>query len=150
MRAGAQHIEQFVTGTVGDRLFALPIAHVRDVFVPDRITPVPRAPRDVVGLLYLRGRIVTAIDLRTRLGMPARAAVGGGMAIGIEYRNESYGLLVDTVGDVIGLDAESCEASPPNLSAAILDVAAGVHCLENRLMILLNIERVLSGAESGD
>ena len=72
--AGMNTSEQFVeyvTVTIGDQLFGLPISRVQDVFIPDRLTRVPLAPPEVAGVLNLRGRIVTAIDMRRRLGLPA-------------------------------------------------------------------------------
>lgn len=139
--------EQFVTGTVGDRSFALPIAHVRDVFVPERITPVPLAPSVIAGVMNLRGRILTAIDLRRRLGMSEAARAP--MAIGIEYAGESYGLLVDTVDDVIALGADQRESAPANLDPSILRVAAGVHARDRQLWILLDVGRVI-GTEAAE
>ena len=62
-------LTEYVTVTIGDHLFGLPIARVQDVFVPDRLTRVPLAPPEVAGILNLRGRIVTAIDMRSRLDL---------------------------------------------------------------------------------
>ena len=80
---------------VGEQLFGLPIARVHDVFVPDRLTRVPLAPPEIAGVLNLRGRIVTAIDMRRGSGLPPRAEDRAPMAIGVEPTGESYGLLVD-------------------------------------------------------
>ena len=91
----------FVTVRTAGQLFGLGIAQVRDVFVPKGLSTVPLAPPEVAGLLNLRGRIVTAIDLRLRLGLPRREADASRIAIGIEERGELYGLLVDEVGDVL-------------------------------------------------
>ena len=78
--AGEQLIE-YVTAMIGGQLFGLPISRVQDVFMPDRMTRVPLAPPEIAGVLNLRGRIVTAIDMRRRLGLPPRdrrQAVDGG------------------------------------------------------------------------
>src|SRR5947208_1801877 len=96
---------EYVTATVGGQLFGLPIARVQDVFVLDRMARVPLAPGEIAGLLNLRGRIVTVIDLCRRLGLPALADGRGRMAVGIEYRGESYGLLIDSIGEVLKLHA---------------------------------------------
>ena len=69
--AGEQLIE-YVTVVIGDQLFGLPISRVQDVFMPDRLTRVPLAPPEIAGVLNLRGRIVTTIDMRRRLGLPPR------------------------------------------------------------------------------
>src|SRR5216117_3011903 len=106
---------EYVTVMIGQQLFGLPITRVQDVFVPDRLTRVPLAPPEVAGILNLRGRVVTAIDMRSRLDFGAREPGQPAMAIGIEFKGESYGLLVDAVGEVIQLQNSACEAKPSNL-----------------------------------
>src|SRR4051794_31747098 len=98
--AHAAHVTEYVTVTIGDQLFGLPISRVQDVFMPERLTRVPLAPPEIAGVLNLRGRIVTAIDMRSRLGLPRRQGTGPTMAVGIECNGESYGLLIDAVGEV--------------------------------------------------
>lgn len=136
-------ITEYVTVTIGDHLFGLPIFRVQDVFVPDRLTRVPLAPPDVAGVLNLRGRVVTAIDMRSRLDLGAREKGAAGMAIGIEARGESYGLLVDSVGEVMQLANSACEAKPVNLDPRLSRVAAGIYRLEGQLMVVLDVDRVL-------
>ncbi len=123
-------INEYVTVTIGDHLFGLPISRVQDVFVPDRLTRVPLAPAEVAGILNLRGRVVTAIEMRARLDLGTREAGRPVMAIGIELKGESYGLLVDAVGEVMQLAAGECEAKPANLDPRLGRVAAGVYRLE--------------------
>jgi purine-binding chemotaxis protein CheW len=138
-----EHCTEFVTVTIGGQLFGLPISRVQDVFVPDRLTRVPLAPPEVAGILNLRGRVVTAIDMRARLDLGARQADQPMMAIGIELKGESYGLLVDVVGEVMQLANSACEAKPANLDAGLARVAAGIYRLEGQLMIVLDVDRVL-------
>ena len=69
-QGGESAITEYVTTMIGGQLFGLPISRVQDVFMPERLTRVPLASRDVAGVLNLRGRIVTAIDMRARLGLP--------------------------------------------------------------------------------
>ncbi len=85
---------EFVTVMIGEQLFGIPINRVHDVFAADRLTRVPLARREIAGILNLRGRIVTAIDMRTCLDLPARQDNLNQMAVGIEFRGESYGLLM--------------------------------------------------------
>jgi purine-binding chemotaxis protein CheW len=134
---------EYVTATVGGQLFGLPIARVQDVFVLDRLTRVPLAPPEIAGVLNLRGRIVTAIDLRRRLGLAPPGEARRGMAIGIEYKGESYGLLIDAIGEVLNLPASGRESNPVNLEARLARVSAGVHRLEDRLLVVLDVDRVL-------
>jgi purine-binding chemotaxis protein CheW len=133
---------EYVTATVGGQLFGLPIARVQDVFVLDRLTRVPLAAPEIAGVLNLRGRIVTAIDMRRRLGL-APGEVRKRMAIGIEYRGESYGLLIDAIGEVLNLPSGGREGNPVNLEARLARLSAGVHRLEDRLMVVLDVDRVL-------
>ncbi len=132
----------YVTATVGDQLFGLPISRVQDVFVPARMTAVPLAAPEITGLLNLRGRVVTMIDMRRRLDLTAGNRRKP-MAVGVEYRGESYGLLIDEIGEVLNLTAASRESIPVNLDARLARVSAGVHRLEGRLLVVLDVDRVL-------
>ena len=143
MTDATETVIEYVTASVGGQLFGLPISRVQDVFIPERLTRVPLAAAEVAGLLNLRGRIVTAIDLRRRLGMTLAAIAGAQMAVGIEYKGESYGLLIDAIGEVLKLPAGSREDNPVNLDARLASVSAGVHRLEDTLMIVLDVDRVL-------
>jgi purine-binding chemotaxis protein CheW len=136
-------VTEYVTATVGGQLFGLPIARVQDVFVLDRLTRVPLAAPEIAGVLNLRGRIVTAIDLRRRLGLALPTDSRRRMAIGIEYKGESYGLLIDAIGEVLSLPSSGRETNPINLEARLARVAAGVHRLEDRLLVVLDVDRVL-------
>ena len=97
---------------IGGQLFGLPISRVQDVFIPERMTRVPLASSDVAGVLNLRGRIVTAIDMRSRLGLPKNDSGRPPMAVGVDLRGESYGLLIDAVGEVLKLADDSREVNP--------------------------------------
>ena len=143
MNAAAELVTEYVTVTIGDHLFGLPIFRVQDVFVPDRLTRVPLAAPEVAGILNLRGRVVTAIDMRARLELGTREAGAPVMAIGIELKGESYGLLVDAVGEVMALANSACEAKPANLDPRLSRVAAGIYRLEGELMVVLDVDRVL-------
>jgi purine-binding chemotaxis protein CheW len=135
---------------VGGQLFGLPISRVQDVFAPDRLTRVPLAPPEIAGLLNLRGRIVTAIDMRLRLGLEAFAADAPRMAVGVECKGESYGLLIDVIGEVLKLSASSREDNPVNLDPGLARVSAGVHRLEGKLLVILDVDRVLDIAPRAD
>lgn len=137
---------EYVTFTTGAQLFGLPIARVQEVFRPGRITRVPLAGAQIAGVLNLRGRIVTAIDMRSRLGLEASDGGEPAMAIGIESRGESFGLLVDSLGEVLKLADGDREANPVNLDRKLARVAAGVYRLEGQLMLVLDVERVLDFA----
>jgi purine-binding chemotaxis protein CheW len=136
----------YVTATIGGQLFGVPIARVQDVFVPERMTPVPLAADEIAGLINLRGRIVTMIDMRRRLDLRGDAEAPTAMAIGVEWRGESYGLLIDQIGEVLTLPAAGREPAPGNLDVRLARVAAGVHRLDDRLLTVLDVDRVIEGA----
>jgi purine-binding chemotaxis protein CheW len=140
----AERVVEYVTVLLGGQLFGLPIAQVQDVFVPDRLTRVPLAQPEIAGVLNLRGRIVTAIDLRCRLGLPRREDARPPMAVGIDRKGESYGFLVDAVGEVLRLDESTREPNPVNLDTGLAAVSAGVHRLEGALLVVLDVGRVLN------
>jgi purine-binding chemotaxis protein CheW len=151
MSAMGENVIEYVTATIGGQLFGLPIGRVQDVFMPERLTRVPLAATEVAGLLNLRGRIVTVIDMRRRLDFEDRAADGakrGPLALGIEHKGESYGLLIDHIGEVLKLSAASREGNPVNLDPRLARVSAGVHRLDGRLLVVLDVERVLDAAPS--
>ena len=136
-------ITEYVTTMIGGQLFGLPISRVQDVFMPERLTRVPLASNDVAGVLNLRGRIVTAIDMRARLGLPKDETGRPPMAVGVELRGESYGLLIDSIGEVMKLPDEGREVNPVNLDPRMTEMSAGVHRLDGQLMVVLDVERVL-------
>ncbi|MFN5123439.1 MAG: chemotaxis protein CheW, partial [Bradyrhizobium sp.] len=103
-REGA--MAEYVTAVIGGQLFGLPISRVQDVFMPERLTRVPLASSEIAGVLNLRGRIVTVVDMRARLGLP-KADDGKPMAVGVDQRGESYGLLIDQIGEVLRLPDDS-------------------------------------------
>ncbi|NVK34486.1 MAG: chemotaxis protein CheW [Rhodobacteraceae bacterium] len=140
--AGDGETIQFVTVVIGGQLFGLPISQVHDVFVPESVTRVPLSAPEVAGVLNLRGRIVTAIDMRRRLHLPPNEEKQV-MAVGIEHKHESYGLVIDAVGEVLNLAGNSAEPNPSNLDKRWAEISGGVHRLEGQLMVILDVERLL-------
>lgn len=139
----AEHSTEYVTVTIGEQLFGLPISRVQDVFVPEKLTRVPLAPPEVAGVLNLRGRIVTAIDMRRKLDLAPRPSDKPVMAVGIDTRGESYGLLVDAVGEVLKFPASACEPKPANLDDRWARVASDVIRMDGQLLVVLDVDRVL-------
>jgi purine-binding chemotaxis protein CheW len=142
-QAGEGTITEYVTAMIGGQLFGMPISRVQDVFIPELMTRVPLASSDVAGVLNLRGRIVTAIDMRSRLGLPKRDTGRPPMAVGVDLRGESYGLLIDAVGEVLKLADDSREVNPVNLDPRMAKLACGIHRLDGQLMVVLDVDRVL-------
>ncbi len=135
---------EFVTVMVAGQLLGLPIDRVHDVFVVNEMTTVPLAPPEIAGLLNLRGRVVTAVSLRQRLGLGENTASGRRMAVGLEKQGEAYGLLVDEVGEVLKLNPDAMQPNPVHLSRRWVGLSQGVHQLQNRLLIILDVDAVLA------
>lgn len=135
---------QYVTAWVADQLFGIRIEEVRDVFIIQSITPVPLAPPQVLGLVNLRGRVVTAVSLRWQLGLPELVDTPRTIAIGIEADGEFYGLVVDRIGEVLNLLPETAAPTPFHLDRRWAGLSTGVHRLDDRLLVVLNVGSVLS------
>jgi purine-binding chemotaxis protein CheW len=136
-------LTEFVTFTVAGQMFGLPISRVQDVFKPSRITRVPLAGAQIAGVLNLRGRIVTAIDMRQRIEAEQRENDASPTAIGIEAKGESFGLLVDAVGEVLSLQDVEREPNPINLGGNLAALSDGIYRLEGHLLVVLDVDRVL-------
>ena len=136
-------VTEFITATIGGQVFGVPISQVQDVFTPEMMTKVPLAAPEIAGVLNLRGRIVTAIDMRERLSLPVNEDENERMAVGIESGNESYGLLIDSIGEVLRLKQSEMEPNPANLDKRWARVSAGVYRLDGQLLVVLDVSNVL-------
>lgn len=135
------HADGFVTAQLAGHWFALPISAVHEVFLLTRITKVPLSPPGVIGVLNLRGRIVTALDTRQLLGFAAPKETPT-LAIGIERGNELFGLAVDQMGDVLSSVAADRERAPANLDKRWRDVVTGVQRVDDQLVLIVAAERL--------
>jgi purine-binding chemotaxis protein CheW len=135
---------QYVSITIGGQLYGIPVLIVHDVLGPQRITRIPLAPPEVAGSLNLRGRIVTAIDVRLRLGLPKRD-IGDdtAMSVVVEHLGEFYSLMVDAVGEVLMLSTAEFERNPATLDPRWRDVSLGIFRLDAELLIILDVLRLL-------
>jgi purine-binding chemotaxis protein CheW len=135
---------QFVSFWINGQLMGIPVNMVQEVLNPQTIAATPLARREIAGLLNLRGQIVTALNLRRRLGLPDYEKTGESMNVVIRYRNESYSLLVDEVGDVINVQRDAIEPPPRTIDARWKNFAQGVFRLEGRLLLILNVAALLT------
>ena len=133
----------FVTLTVADQLCGVPVLAVRDVLGPQAITRIPLAPPEIAGSLNLRGRIVTAIDLRRRLRLSPAPPGMEPMSVVAEQGGELCALLVDQVSEVMSLPASAFERNPPTLEPAWAAFSAGIYRLQDRLLVVLDVARLL-------
>lgn len=144
--------QEYVTFRICDQLFGLSVIEIHDVFRPAKMTRVPLSGSEIAGVLNLRGRIVTAIDARSRLGLPPREKTSNtqGLAIGVEYGGESFGMIIDEIGDVVRLEEADMEQNPVNLDATWSSVSRGVYRLGDRLLVIMDIDRMLAGTGGAD
>ncbi len=141
--ANSEDAHAFVTLMLGDQLCGVPVLCVRDVLADQTIARIPLAPPEVAGNLNLRGRIVTAIDLRERLRLATRPEGVAAMSIVTEQGSELYALLVDQVSEVLTLQRSRMETNPPTLPAIWADNSVGIYRLEQGLMVVLSVDRLL-------
>jgi len=135
---------EYVTMVIGGQWFGIPVLSVQDVLGPQKIAMIPLAPPEVAGSLNLRGRIVTAIDPRVRLGLPDREKDATIMSVVVEHLGELYSLLIDQVGEVLKLPSNRFEHNPASLDQRWRDISAGIYRLDDRLLIVVDIERLLN------
>ena len=146
LHAGSASVEGMVSIRLGAQTFGVPVMKVQDVIAQSAINVVPLAPAEVAGAINLRGRIVTAIDMRRRLGIAPRPAGERWMSVILERSGELFALLVDDVGDVLWLAANTFEPTPVTVSPVWRSVCAGLYRLESELLLALDVEKVLTFA----
>lgn len=138
----------YVTFVIANQLFGISVVQVRDVLSTHRITPIPLAPPEIAGSLNLRGRIVTVIDVRRRLGLKSHGANEGAMSIVVEHDQDLYSLVVDSVGEVLALGTGELEGNPPTLDPQFRAFSAGIHRLDNKLLVVLDVTRLLDYSQA--
>ncbi|CAA7618024.1 MULTISPECIES: chemotaxis protein CheW [Magnetospirillum] len=139
----APETQDYVTMFIDGQMFGIQVLTVQDVLGPQKITRIPLAPREVAGSLNLRGRIVTAVDVRLRLGLRNAAEDNKGMSVVVDQNGELYSLMVDQVGEVLSLPAAKFERNPPTLDPMWREFSAGIYRLEDKLMVVLDVGKLL-------
>ncbi len=147
--ATTENHEDFVTMFIEGQMFGIPVLVVQDVLGPQKITRIPLAPPEVAGSLNLRGRIVTAIDVRLRLKLAhKKPPTGPGMSVVVDMKGELYSLRVDQVGEVLSLPAAKFERNPPTLDPLWREFSTGIYRLEEKLLVILDVPRLLDFTRS--
>lgn len=136
--------KEFLTIVIANQRFGIPILQVQDVLGGQAVTKIPLAPPEVAGSLNLRGRIVTAIDVRCRLGVEQRDEGENEMGVVVEHENELYSLIIDRVGDVLKLNDESFENTPATLDPLWREISSGIYRLDEELLVILDVPKFLS------
>lgn len=145
----ADRSRDYLTIIIAGQMFGIPVLQIQDVLGPQKVTRIPLAPPEVAGSLNLRGRIVTAIDVRRRLGLEAaEAGKSRNMSVVVEHEGELYSLVIDRVGDVLTLYEKNFESNPPTLDPVWRSVSLGVYRLERELLVILDVARLLGSIKT--
>ena len=135
---------QYCTFRLGGHLFGVPVETVQEVLREQNLTPVPMASHEVSGLINLRGQIVITIDLRERMGLPAREE--GLEATNVVVRTSGdtvTSLLVDKIGDVLEPDQDRFEAPPDTVVGRVRELVTRVCKLDRELMLVLDTDKAV-------
>jgi len=135
---------QLCTFLLDGLLFGVEVMNVQEVIRYQEMTTIPLASSVIRGLINLRGQIVTAIDMRARLGLPALSSVAQPMNVVLRTSDGVVSLVVDEIGDVLELADGEFERPPETLAGVFRDVVAGIYKLDGRLLLLLNVERIIA------
>ena len=135
--------QDFVTMIIEGHLFGIPVLTVQDILGVQKITRIPLAPKEIAGSLNLRGRIVTAIDVRLRLDLDPRPPEEKAMSVVVDQGGELYSLMVDSVGEVLSLPLAKFERNPPTLDNKWREFSMGIYRLEGNLLVVLDVGRLL-------
>ena len=138
---------QLVTFSTGDEEFGVDILRVQEIIRTMAITKVPKAPEFVEGVINLRGKVIPIIDLRRRFGLQSKAHDKHTRIIVIEINTMIVGFVVDSVSEVLRIPASTVEPPPPVVAGLESEYISGVGKLEDRLLILLDLDRLLSRAD---
>jgi purine-binding chemotaxis protein CheW len=145
----AERLLQLVTFTISSEEFGLDILKVQEIIRTMDITKVPRAPDFVEGVINLRGKVIPIIDLRRRFGMDSKPHDSQTRIIVVEINAMVVGFVVDSVSEVLRIQSNTVEPPPPIVSGIDSEYISGVGKLENRLLILIDLDRLLSTTELG-
>jgi purine-binding chemotaxis protein CheW len=133
--------QQFCTFYIKGSLFGVEVETVQEVIRHQEMTAVPLAPETIAGLINLRGQIVTAIDLRRRLGVPDRRSDQLPMNVVVRTPDGAVSLLVDEIGDVVEVEEKEFEMAPNSLTGISRELIRGVYKLSKELLLVLDTQR---------
>lgn len=134
---------EFLTLSVGKQQFGIAVNNIRDVIIPTEITTVPMVTREVIGLINLRGRIVTAVDIREILDIDSTYNLDTSMSVVVDFRGDLYSLIVDKVGEVVTTNLSNIEENPEHLEEKWLEIAIGIYTANQDLIVLIDIAKLI-------
>lgn len=141
--------QQYCTFFMNGQCYGLDVLQVQEIIRRQEMTRIPLAPPAVVGLINLRGQIVTAIDLRRRLGLPDRPAELEPVNVVVQTEDGAVSLLVDDVGDVLAVSEQTFEPPPDTLQGTARRLIRGAYKLETQLLLILDKDQAVNLAGDG-
>ncbi len=138
MTADSPQTIQYCTFYLDDALYGIPIVGLQEIVRFREMMTVPLAPKEVAGLLNLRGQIVMAIDLRARMGLKPRSTDDRPINLIVRSSTDTISLLVDRIGDMVEVDSTMFDPTPPTVPAGIRDLVSGTYKLPNQLLVVIN------------
>ena len=147
--SGVSDVEtrEYVTLTIAGQWFGIPVLTVQDVRGPGDVARIPLADPVIAGSINLRGRIVTVIDMRKRLGLKPRPDDKPGMNVVVEHGGNLYSLLIDAVGEVMEVPEDTFEKNPATIDPLWREFSEGIYRLKNQLLIVLDVEKLFEIGE---
>ncbi len=144
---GSDIIIQLVTFRLQDETYGINVMHVQEVLRVTEIAPVPGAPDYVLGIINLRGNVVTVIDTRSRFGLPAGELTDSSRIVIIESEKQVVGILVDAVAEVVELTESQIDAAPNVGNEESSRYIQGIATMENVLLIVVDLHKLLTEDE---
>lgn len=138
---------QLILFSLGKGHYGVPIENVREIKKVEEITVVPRAPKFIEGVINLRGNVIPVIDLRKRFGMAKIEMTKRTKIIIVDVKKRQFGLIVDAVAEVVTLNKDQIEPSLPTVSGLKAEFVSGIGKLQEKLVIILEISRILQSDE---
>ena len=135
--------KDYLTVMIAGQRFGIPVLQIQDILREQKMTYIPLASKEIAGSLNLRGRIVTAIDVRKRLGLPDKEDDEPSMSVVVEYKDDLFSLIIDSVGDVLCFKDKYYESNPGTLDPLWRDISTGIYQMENELLIIMDVSRLL-------
>jgi purine-binding chemotaxis protein CheW len=146
-KKGDSELLQLVTFTIGHEEFGVDILAVQEIIRTMEITKVPKAPHFVEGVINLRGKVIPIIDLRSRFNMASKKHDKSTRIIVLEISTMIVGFVVDAVSEVLRVSANTVEPPPPVVAGIESEYISGIGKLDDRLLILLDLNKLLGGPE---
>jgi len=133
---------QFCTFYIDQQFFGIEAVVVQEVIMHQQLNPVPLAPNEVLGVINLRGQIITAIDLRKRLGFEAGNAVATSVSVVAQVQEELVSFMVERIGEIVEIDLNDLEEIPGTLQGVARELLIGAYKMPEQLLLILNPQKL--------